>query len=187
MVTKNTLISSILLLGLGLGVISSLTLLSGHNKVAPEKIMPDAIMNGVTATIYDKVGNVSMRIVTPKLVHYADNDTTDFTTPDVMLYRNAPKPWVINADRAKATGGLDNVQFWDNVTIHHPASFGTPATLIKTTTLTMHPNLQTAETSALITLIQPNITVNAIGMTADMNSGDIRLLSQARGEYVPTT
>ena len=51
----------------------------------------------------------------------------------------------------------------------------------------VHPNEQTAETNALITLYQPNITVNAIGMTANIDTGDIKLLSQARGEYAPNS
>lgn len=186
MMTKNAIVSASLLLVLSLGVFSSLSLFSRGNGIVPENTLPDAIMNDVNATFYNKVGKVSMRIITPQLIHYAHDDTTNFTHPNVMIYHNTPQPWVINADKAIATQGLDNVQFWENVTIHHPASYGTPATLIKTTTLTVHPNLQTAETPALITLIQPNITVNAIGMTADMNSGDIRLLSQARGEYAPT-
>ncbi|HEU5280681.1 MAG TPA: LPS export ABC transporter periplasmic protein LptC [Gammaproteobacteria bacterium] len=187
MINKNTLISVSALLAISLGVLSTLTILSNGNTLTPENKMPDAIMNDVTATIYDKMGKVSMRIVTPKLVHYTQQDATDFNNPVVTLYRNSLQPWVINANFAESTNGLDNVKFWDNVTVHHPASEDNPATIIKTTTLTVHPNLQTAETPALITLIQPNITVNAIGMTADMNSGDIHLLSQARGEYAPTS
>jgi hypothetical protein len=34
-------------------------------------------------------------------------------------------------------------------------------------------------------LIQPGLVVNALGMYADLNTGDIKLLSQARGEYLP--
>ena len=187
MVNKNTFISITLLLAISLGVLSTLTILSNNNTTTPENKMPDAIMNDVTATIYDKTGKISMRIVTPQLMHYTQQDATDFNNPEVTIYRNALQPWVIHSMHAESTNGMDNVQFWDNVTIHHPASYDSPATVIKTTTLTMHPNLQTAETPALITLIQPNITVNAIGMTADMNTGDIHLLSQARGEYAPTS
>lgn len=187
MINKNTLISVSFLLATGLGVLSTLSILSGGNPYTPPNKMPDAIMSDVTATIYDKFGKVNMRIVTPQLMHYTDQDATDFSSPEVTLYRNTLQPWVINSTYAKSTDGMDNVQFWDNVTVHHPAGYDSPATVIKTTTLTVHPNLQTAETPALITLIQPNITVNAIGMTADMNTGDIHLLSQARGEYAPTS
>ncbi|MBV9576025.1 MAG: LPS export ABC transporter periplasmic protein LptC, partial [Gammaproteobacteria bacterium] len=74
---------------------------------------------------------------------------------------------------------------WNNVTIHHAADVNNPATLIKTSTLTVYPNKKLAQTNAFITMIQPSLLVKAIGMQADMNTGDIKLLTQARGEYVP--
>jgi lipopolysaccharide export system protein LptC len=128
-----------------------------------------------------------MKVITPKLVHYAESDTTHFTTPQLVLYRQSPQPWYVTSKFAKATQGTDNVNFWENVTIHHAADTNNPATLIKTTTLTVHPNDKTAETKDFITLTQPNVIVKATGMFADMNTGDIKLLSQARGEYVPSS
>ncbi len=101
------------------------------------------------------------------------------------MYRKSPNPWYVTAKFAKATQGIENVYFWKNVVIHHAADFNSPATLIKTTTLMVHPNKQTAETNDIITMIQPSLVVKATGMHADMNNGDIKLLSQARGEYEP--
>lgn len=187
MISKNTLVSTTLIIAVALGGLTTFTMLMGNNHKTPENALPDAIMTDVTATIFDSVGKVSMRIITPKLVHFANHDTTELTTPEVSLYRKSPQPWVIHSDYAEATAGLDNVHFWQNVNIHHPASFDSPSTMIKTTTLMVHPNEQTAETNALITLYQPNITVNAIGMTANIDTGDIKLLSQARGEYAPSS
>lgn len=150
-----------------------------------ENLMPDAYMENVTAIILDKVGKVTMKIVTPRMVHYAKDDTTDFTDPQLTLYHKSPNPWFIESKTAKAWHGIDNVIFKDDVTIHHPADYNNPATVIKTTTLTVHPNEKIAETAEPITMIQPNSVMKAIGMHADMDSGNIRLLSQAQGEYVP--
>ena len=149
-----------------------------------ETLLADAWMENVTALIMDKQGKVNMKIITPKLVHYAKNDVTDFSMPEITLYRNSRKPWFITAKYAKAAEGLNRVNFWDNVVIHHSADERTPATVIKTKTLTVFPKQQTAETDDLITLVQPNILVKAVGMNTDLNTGNIKLLSQARGEYV---
>jgi LPS export ABC transporter protein LptC len=119
------------------------------------------------------------------MVHYAQNDSTDFTDPQLTLYHKSPNPWFIESKTAKASHGIDKVVFTENVTIHHPADYANPATIIKTTTLTVHPNDKTAETAEPITMIQPNSIMKAIGMQADMDSGNIKLLSQAQGEYVP--
>ncbi len=166
------------------------TFLSYHREtVAIEKLasLPDAIMEDVIAIILDKQGKPTMKVITPKLVHYTENDTTNLNTPELILYRKSPQPWYVTSKYAKATQGIENVDFWDNVIIHHAADQTNPATVIKTATLTVHPNQQTADTADFITMLQPNLVVKATGMHADMNTGDIKLLSNTRGEYVPSS
>ena len=173
---------------LAIGFAAWTTLLSYRPDVTsgtPVVNLPDGFMENVVALIMDKQGKPSMKIITPKMIHYAKNDTTHLTTPQLTLYRKSPQPWYITSNYAKATQGIENVNFWENVLIHHSADQENPATLIKTSTLTVHPNQQIADTSDTITMVQPNITVTAIGMHADLNTGDIKLLSNSRGEYVP--
>lgn len=188
MTYKYTAISIIMIAAVGLA--SWKTYLSFRPQPAApvsKAELPDAYMENVTALVMDKQGKPSMKIVTPKMTHYIANDTTLLASPELTLYRKSPQPWYITSKKAKATQGVDNVLFWDNVVIHHAADSNNPATLIKTTTLTVHPNAQLAETSELITLVQPNLIVRSTGMQADMNTGNIKLLSQARGEYVPSS
>ncbi len=147
--------------------------------------LPDGYMESVNAVILDKFGKISMKIDTPKMVHYAENDTTDFTTPELTVYHQSPTPWLITAKNAQATRGIENVLFQEDVTIHHPADFNNPATVIKTNSLLVHPNANTAETADAISMTQPNSLITAVGMFADMNSGNIKLLAQVKGEYVP--
>lgn len=147
--------------------------------------LPDAIMEDVVTLIFDKEGKPRLKIKSPRMVHYLENDATNLTTPEVTLYRKSPQPWRISAQYGKAKEGTEEVDFWDNVIIQHTADQNAPSTLIKTPTLTVHPETQTAETHDAIMLIQPNIVVKSVGMLADMSSGDIKLLSKAIGEYVP--
>lgn len=154
--------------------------------IKPE-IQPDSYMEDIHAVFMNKFGKPSMKIVTPYLVHFNEGDTTHFTLPQLTIYRETPQPWYITAKTAQSTAGMENVLFQDNVVIHHAGDLNSPATVIKTSTLMVHPNKKTAETDQPITMIQPDLTVNAIGMHADMNTGEIKLLSQARGEYAPGT
>jgi lipopolysaccharide export system protein LptC len=147
--------------------------------------VPDAFMEDVVSVIMDKEGNPKIKIETPKMVHFLKDDTTRLVSPYLTLYRGTPEPWYIKSRYAKASDGIETVDFWENVQIDHSADEHSPTTTIKTKTLTLYPNKHTAETADLITMIQPNLVVNATGMFADMNTGDIKLLSQARGEYVP--
>ena len=147
---------------------------------------PDAYMEDVVATILNKEGNPSMKIETPKMVHYAENDVTNISQPHITVYRQSPEPWYINSNFAKASDGVEEILFWDNVVIHHAQDIDNPTTTMTTTTLTVFPNQQLAKTAEAITVTQPNATLHAIGMLANMNDGTVKLLSHARGEYVPS-
>lgn len=186
MMQKNTIVGLTATAILSLAVWT--TLLSFHSsngQVVDTTALPDAFMEDVHALIMNKQGKPSMKIATPKLIHYPDNNISLLTTPALTLYRQSPQPWYVNAEHAKALQGIDMIDFKENVVIHHAADGNNPATIIKTETLRVHPEQQTAETADFITMTQPNLVVKATGMEADMNKGNIKLLSQARGEYVP--
>jgi LPS export ABC transporter protein LptC len=153
--------------------------------IASTNNQPDAYMENVVALILDKQGKPSMKIVAPKMTHYNERDTTHLTTPTFTIYRKSPNPWYIQSKYAKALNGTEQVHFSDHVVIHHAADITNPSTLIRTDTLLVKPKAQTAETSDKITMEQPHLTVNAVGLFADLNSGDIKLISNAQGTYVP--
>lgn len=182
---RNVLFSLALLAVILLAAWTTLSYHSHHTQSSTTALLPDAYMEVVTAVILDKQGKPSMKIETPKMVHYIENDTSHLTNPQLTMYRKSPQPWFVTSNFAKAVGGIEHLDFWDDVTIHHAADLASPATVIKTLKLTVYPNAQTAETNEQITMTQPNITVKATGMFADLNTGDIKLLSEARGEYAP--
>lgn len=157
------------------------------NQLVNEAVnLPDAYMEEVHTMILDKEGKPKLELSVPKMIHFAKHDTTRLISPKLTLYRHSPHPWYVSARYAKASNGIEHIHFWDNVIIHHLADTKSPSTVIKTKTLTVYPEKHTAETPDAITLIQPSMTINALGMFADMNTGDIKLLSEARGEYAPS-
>ena len=119
------------------------------------------------------------------MLHFPENDLTEITQPHLKIYRNSREPWYVTAKRAQALQGMKEIHFWDDVNIQHAPDEKTPETTITTPSLTIFPNQQTAETADEITLMQPNLVVKALGMHADMVSGEIKLLANSRGEYVP--
>lgn len=147
--------------------------------------LPDGFMEGVHALILDKNGQPKIIIDAPRMVHYAEDDMTKLTKPLLTIYRKSPKPWYVTSRMAKAMHGIDTVHFWRDVTIHHKADAKEPETVIKTESLTVYPNKDTAETNDAITLQQPNLIVKAIGMYADMNIGEVKLHANVRGIYEP--
>lgn len=184
---KNISISSVVIAGIALSAWSLYSTKHVKNSTPgfAQATTPDAFMEGVTATIMNKDGTPSMKVMTPKMIHYAQDDTTELTSPKVMLYRREPQPWSVQAKFAKATQGIEKIVFWDNVIINNPGDQINPNTTIATTSLSVFPELQTAWTEELITMTQPNLRVQGKGMEASIKEGTIKLLSQAKGFYVP--
>lgn len=184
MMYKNTFISICMVAIIGLAAWTTLSYHPQEQSSLPAATLPDAYMEDVVALIMDKQGKPKIKIETPKMVHFTNNDISELTNPHLTVYRQSPQPWFITAKFARAKHGIDHVDFWEDVMIHHACDLMSPSTIIKTPKLTVHPNDQTAETDSNIILIQPNIVVKAIGMIANMADGNIKLLSQAQGEYV---
>ena len=182
---RKTSLTFIFLIGIVLSLMAFLSYKSDTTSIIADNDMPDAYMETVNAVIIDKMGNPSLKIITPRVLHFSKNDTSEFIDPHLTLYRQSPEPWYIAARFGRAQNGISHVIFWDEVTMHHAADMKNPNTLIKTPKLTVNPKEQTASTNDDITLIQPNLIIRAIGMTADLNAGNVKLLSAARGEYVP--
>jgi lipopolysaccharide export system protein LptC len=147
--------------------------------------LPDGFMEDVTAVIMNKYGKPRMKVLTSKLLHFPEDDTTHLSFPKITIYRQSPQPWYVRANYATAKQGIDHIDFFENVTLHHPADQHNPATMITTPTLSVHTQEEKIETQAFITLTQANTVINAKGMQVEMRSGDVKLLSEARGEYVP--
>jgi lipopolysaccharide export system protein LptC len=187
MLYKNTLISILIIMVVTL--ITGLTLSHQTKSVTSRSVhtAPDAFMEGATILIMNQQGTPHLKMTSSKITHFPEKDTTHFTAPQLILYRPSLSPWYLTAKYARTAQGMDQIFLWEDVNFYHAADTDDSETRIKTSTLTIYPQKQTAETADLITLTQPNITVKAIGMHANLATGTIRLLSQARGEYVPTT
>jgi len=167
MTSKNIVFSSVMMIVV---LTAAWMTLSYHPKPLMNKsttLEPDAYMENVVTITLNQQGNPKMKLVTPQLIHFDKSDVTQLISPTLTLYRNSPQPWRVTAQYARASHSQE--------------------TVIKTASLRVFPNNQTAETQDAITLEQPNTLIKATGMLANMNSGDIKLISEARGEYVPSS
>jgi lipopolysaccharide export system protein LptC len=181
---------TILLLILAVALSSWSIVLFNTDNVLPTKHNPkevDIFMQDVVATMLNKQGLPAMKIVSPKIIHFPENDTTQILSPNVTVYRNTLSPWQINAKFAKTTQGIHKIYFWDHVEIAHAADAQNPETTLKTESLTVFPDKQIAKTDQPIVFAQPDTTVHAVGMLANMELGTIQLLSNAQGDYAPSS
>src|SRR3990167_10940175 len=106
---QKMIIGVLLLLAMGFSAWS--LLIDAHSPTAAttSSTTLDAFMEGVEAFVMDQQGKPSLKLVTPKMVHYIDNDTTDIFLPQLTLYRPAHQPWIITSQYAKATQGINQI------------------------------------------------------------------------------
>jgi lipopolysaccharide export system protein LptC len=185
---KNFTISFLILFATAL---SGWSIIISHFSHAPaltnDPSKADTFMEEVIATTINKEGNPTLKLITPKMVHYPKDDSTDIMAPRVTIYRKSPEPWHIDSNFAKTTNGTSTILFWSHVNIHHSTDAENPETNLLTESLTVFPDKKLASTDLPITFIQPDTTVHAVGMLANLNDNTIKLLSATQGEYAPAS
>ena len=182
---KNVTITLLMLLAVAFSAWSILLAHSPQTTWQNDPTQMDSYMEEVMAVTFGNAGLPSLKITTPKMVHYPKHNSTIISAPRVVIYRQSPEPWRVNADRAQTTDDMAAIVFTGNVSIHHEPDAENPNTSILTQSLTILPEQQIAQTSDPGTFIQPDAVVHAIGMLANLEKGTVQLLSQAQGEYDP--
>ena len=183
---KLTSISLIVLFGLMLYVTLWLT---QHNKVNTQRqpqTQYDSFVINLKQTQFSKTGNIANHVTTPLLEHYPTTNHTTFTKPNMLVY-NDQHNWHITADHGVSQDNNQKIYLSGHVHINQPATKTTPITTITTTHLTVYPQTSIAKTDAFVTLTRPNTVIHGVGAIANMKSGNIKLLSKARGHYAPVT
>lgn len=147
---------------------------------------PDSFAKNVHVMVMDKHGKPQYEFSSPIIYHYLINDRTDFSLPNVILYQENQSPWNITADHGEAFEGDNKITLWGRVFFHQPASSTNQETNIQTELLFLYPETQTASTPEFISAVQPFASVNGTGMTLNLNTHQLDLLSNVHGMYFPT-
>lgn len=158
--------------------------LFSDKKSAPQT--PQAIMTNVTITEMDVTGVPSSILVTPEMVHYEEDDSTNMTTPHMTLFSPPEPPWQVTSVYGRTSNGIDKVYLWQDVVMTRPGSkFNPPETLL-TPDFTIYPKTKYGETASPVKLLQPGMEVTGVGATADLNKKEINLLADTQAIYTQT-
>lgn len=143
---------------------------------------PDGFMTQVHYTHYDKNGDIQSKLYSPKIIHYNENDKAHLEKPSLTMHTVDKQTWIITADQGTSLNGSKQINLQDNVKVQRIKDASHINTLT-TTALTAFPDRQFAQTDQAVTIVQPGSIVKAVGMTANLKTGDITLLSQTQGIY----
>ena len=183
------------------------------HRITADANLPDAYVNGLILTQMGDTGQVASRFYAKKAVHYA-TDVTLLDTPYAILYggnddannltntlsagaeqpatttskkstKKQQPPWMIKADHGRLTQSGTVLYLWDNVRIWQAKGQQNQSTVFTTTSLTYYPKTRLAKTKAPVNIDRGDGSkISAVGMKANLNTGEITFLSKTRGRYV---
>lgn len=149
--------------------------------------IPDLIITEPLVIKTDDSGRKIIHFSSSILWHYQKDNRATFTDPVGYYYPQNSPAWQITADKGDALNGDSIVHLNGNVRLHQDAGQRNHETTLTTSTMTIYPQLSTAETSDSIKIEQPGLTVTSVGFFANFKENKLKLLSKTKGFYNPTT
>jgi lipopolysaccharide export system protein LptC len=148
---------------------------------------PDAYLINAHYQDYDKQGQLHGEVFSPHSIHFKKNNVTLLDKPTLSLHTNNKQPWLVSSKYGRSYQNTQSLYLWDNVLIHHPKAKHNVETKIKTSSLTIFPKKEIAQTKDPVTISRPGSTTKAKGLHANFKKGIFQLLKNARGSYAPNS
>lgn len=138
---------------------------------------PDFIVDRFVVRRYDDEGILRHTLFADRMLHYADDESTDVTAPRLIYHRQRPTVvtsrtgWMDkDGEHARLDGDVRIVRAGATDTI------GAPETVITTSVLHVVPDDEFAHTDAPVTITQGETVIHGVGLTVD-NKTQISVLS----------
>lgn len=162
---------------------------------------PDYSISDFHAIDLDETGRLRYELTASHLVHYQAPERADLVAPEMVFYRNrttddtdastAPvEPWQLTAARGRIAEGGERLDLEGDVKVaragydENDPRNGMRMTL-ETQHLTVFGKQEVATTDSPVRLVADRSQLDGIGMQIDLKKGQMHLLSQVRGHYVP--
>jgi len=150
-----------------------------------ERHDPDYFLENFKVTIYQPNGAPSYRLNAQHLNHYPDDDTMAMQMLRIEYLGQPEQTWITTANAGTAYENIEVMHLTGDVQIHRQTSDPGHAYTINTEALRIDFPKKHATTDARVKIVSKNSTIAAKGMIVDLEAGEMTLLSEARGHYVP--
>jgi lipopolysaccharide export system protein LptC len=145
---------------------------------------PDYYLETLQFTTMDPEGRPARRLRAKRMVHYADDDSTELTAPRLSVYDDDRPPWEVQAEKGWVSGDGELVLLQGAVQIDREAADGVRPVHIATRDLRVQPEQSFAETDQPVDARSGSDRVRSDGMQIWLDGPvRIKLLSNVRGRY----
>ncbi len=143
----------------------------------------DFVVHGLRSTALDAEGQPRFTLLTEKMWHFPDDDTTHMKSPDLTNFYKHQAPTHIDARSGMLGSKGDVVELREDVNIFRPGKLATQDQHFKTEYLRVLPDDSWAETDFPVLMYDRHNTINAIGMELDNKARTVKLLKQVRAVH----
>ena len=146
---------------------------------------PDFIVDTFTTQRFNLDGSLQHTMTAQKMLHYADDDTTEVTAPALTYYGNAPTTR-LNAKQAWVSKDGKEVHLINDVRMLREASADRPELVMTSAELRVFPDDEIARTNTPVTIVNGRSTLHGSGLEANNHAKIYTLLGRAQGTIYRT-
>lgn len=143
----------------------------------------DFVVHGLRSTALNTEGQPRFTLLTEKMWHYPDDDTTHMLSPRLTSFFKDQPPTRIDALHGMLSSKGEEVQLREDVKIFRPGKQPAQVQHFNTEYLRVLPDKGWAETDLPVLMYDRYNTINAVGMELDNEARTVRLLKQVRSVH----
>ncbi len=143
---------------------------------------PDAIIDNFTVTRLDERGVAQYTLTANRMVHFADDDSTELAAPQVVKRGEGPVV-TITAERGTVTRDGEEAFFQGNVLVVRAATTEREELRVHTDYLHVLAEKNIARTDRAVTITEGRSVLSGVGMEFDENARRFALFSQVKGRF----
>ena len=132
----------------------------------------------------NELGRLKSKLISDKIIHYSDDETTHTLKPVMSFYNEKTPPWVITSETGILSADGKDLFLNGQVTINREKAIDVSQLTIKTSQLKVKPETSYAETNEWAELKSPPNITTGIGMKMTyIEPIHIELLANVKGNY----
>lgn len=144
---------------------------------------PDAFVENFTVRRLDAEGRLQYHLVSPRMQHFPDDDSSLVNEPRLTYYRPQAPVMTLSARNGYITSKGEIVHLWDDVVATRAATRERPPMVARMPDLTVRPDDGIGFTDSPVELTEGRSWVKGTGMHLDNNDSTLVLKSQVTGLY----
>lgn len=143
----------------------------------------DFVVYGLRSTALNMEGQPRFTLLTEKMWHYPDDDTTHMKTPSLTSFFKDQAPTRIDAQSGMLSSKGEEVKLHEDVHIFRPGRSPAQDQHFNTEYLRVLPDDGWAETNFPVLMFDRYNTIHAVGMELDNGARTVRFLQQVRAVH----